>query len=184
MLLSYSMSVSNLKGSDQHEYWLSDSHINLLVFSTEKHGFLLSTLYRNLKSWTGPTLLVVKDKRGHRFGTFVTESFKPDDRIHGGGECFVFRLKHEEYEKLFDGNQNDKDEDVRLFMKGLNRRWRIYRYEPSGQESFAPHIDAGFPPSGVSESGTSLVWDDSSILCYCHQKADLSQYCISDRLPP
>ena len=80
-----------------------------LVFSTEKHGFLLSTLYRNLKSWTGPTLLVVKDNRGHRFGAFVTESFKPDDRIHGGGECFVFRLKHEEYEKLFDGKQNDNE---------------------------------------------------------------------------
>ncbi len=56
------------------------------------------------------------------------------------------------------------DDDVRLFVKGLNRRWRIYRYEPTGQESFAPHIDAGFPPSGVSESGTSLVWDDSATL--------------------
>ena len=67
-------------------------------------------------------------------------------------------------EMLAGTNQDDNDEDVRLFMKGLNRRWRIYRYEPSGQESFAPHIDAGFPPSGVSESGTSLVWDDSSSL--------------------
>lgn len=66
----------------------------------------------------------------------------------------------------FDGKNDDDDEalgDIRLFMKGLNRRWRIYRYEPSGQESFAPHIDAGFPPSGVSESG-SLVWDDSASL--------------------
>ena len=61
-------------------------------------------------------------------------------------------------------NEEGKEEDVRLFLKGLNRRWRIYRYEPSGNESFAPHIDAGFPPSGVSESGTSLVWDDSSSL--------------------
>ena len=75
-----------------------------LVFSTEVHGYLLSTLYRNLKSWTGPTLLVVKDKRGHKFGAFVTESFKPDDKIHGGGECFVFRLKHENLEQLFSDN--------------------------------------------------------------------------------
>ena len=72
-----------------------------LAFSTELHGYLLSTLYRNMKSWTGPTLLVVKDKRGHRFGAFVTESFKPDDKIHGGGECFVFRLKHENLEELY-----------------------------------------------------------------------------------
>ena len=73
-----------------------------LVFSTELHEYSLSTLYRNIKLWTGPTLLVVKDKRGNRFGAFVTESFKPDDKIHGGGECFVFRLKHDNFEKLFD----------------------------------------------------------------------------------
>ena len=72
-----------------------------LVFSTESHGYWLSSLYRSLNSWTGPTLLVIKDKRGHRFGAFVTESFKPDDKIHGGGECFVFRLKHDNMEKLF-----------------------------------------------------------------------------------
>ena len=81
-----------------------------LVFSTEVHGYLLSTLYRNLKSWTGPTLLVVKDKKGHKFGAFVTESFKPDDKIHGGGECFVFRLKHDNLEQLFsyEGDSSSK----------------------------------------------------------------------------
>ena len=63
-----------------------------------------------------------------------------------------------------DVDSTEKHDDIRLFMKGLNRRWRVYRYEPPGHESFAPHIDAGFPPSGISESGTSLVWDDSSSL--------------------
>jgi predicted O-methyltransferase YrrM len=62
------------------------------------------------------------------------------------------------------GTGTEHQDDIRLFMKGLNRRWRIYRYEPSGEESFAPHIDAGFPPSGISESGKSLVWDDSASL--------------------
>jgi hypothetical protein len=57
-------------------------------------------------------------------------------------------------------NQQE-DEDVRLFFVGLNRRWRIYRYDSSGNETFAPHIDAGFPPSGLSKDGKSLVWDDS-----------------------
>lgn len=52
-------------------------------------------------------------------------------------------------------------EDVRLFFSGLNRRWRIYRYDPAGNDTFAPHIDAGFPPSGLSVDGTTLVWDDS-----------------------
>jgi len=64
----------------------------------------------------------------------------------------------------FEENDTEKLDGIRLYMKGLNRRWRIYRYDPSGEESFAPHIDAGFPPSGVSKSGKSLVWDDSSSL--------------------
>lgn len=51
--------------------------------------------------------------------------------------------------------------DIRLVYAGLNRRWRVYRYAPGGQETFAPHIDAGFPPSGLSEDGTQLIWDAS-----------------------
>ncbi|KAG7350636.1 methyltransferase domain containing protein [Nitzschia inconspicua] len=53
------------------------------------------------------------------------------------------------------------EEDTRLVFQGLNRRWRIYRYAASGNETFAPHIDAGFPPSGLSDDQTTLVWDTS-----------------------
>ena len=42
---------------------------------------------------------------------------------------------------------------------GINRRWRCYRYEPGGVESFAAHIDCGFPPSALSSDGQILVWD-------------------------
>jgi hypothetical protein len=57
--------------------------------------------------------------------------------------------------------QPDTAEDVRLVYAGLNRRWRIYKYAPGGEESFAPHIDAGFPPSGLTSDETELVWDAS-----------------------
>jgi len=53
-------------------------------------------------------------------------------------------------------------EDVRLVFAGLNRRWRVYRYDSDGHETFAPHVDAGFPPSGISQDANTLVWDDSS----------------------
>ena len=53
------------------------------------------------------------------------------------------------------------EEDVRLVYAGLNRRWRIYRYDSFGNETFAPHIDAGFPPSGLSKDGKELLWDAS-----------------------
>ena len=67
-------------------------------------------------------------------------------------------------EMTTEGKFDEKPDDIRLYMKGLNRRWRIYRYEPSGEESFSPHVDCGFPPSGISETGKSLVWDDSCSL--------------------
>jgi uncharacterized protein YjaG (DUF416 family) len=57
----------------------------------------------------------------------------------------------------------EEKEDVRLVYAGLNRRWRVYRYEASGEEKFAPHIDAGFPPSGLTSDGSTLLWDTSSI---------------------
>lgn len=51
--------------------------------------------------------------------------------------------------------------DVEYNICGLNRRWRIYRYSADNQENFAPHIDAGFPPSSLSNDGTTLIWDST-----------------------
>ena len=59
------------------------------------------------------------------------------------------------------GNRVEDEEDIRLVYAGLNRRWRIYRYNAGGEETFAPHIDAGFPPSGLSPDGRTLVWDEN-----------------------
>ena len=56
-------------------------------------------------------------------------------------------------------------------IAGINRRLRVYRYAPGQDESFAPHIDAGFPPGGVSlDTDTKtddnrqpyLYWDASN----------------------
>ena len=52
-------------------------------------------------------------------------------------------------------------------LVGINRRFRVYKYEPGSSQTFAPHIDAGFPPGGVSldddDNGYSgkpfLHWD-------------------------
>jgi len=58
-------------------------------------------------------------------------------------------------------NLNGK-EMTQYGIVGLNRRWRVYRYEPGGVENFAPHIDAGFPPSTLSSDGSTLIWDATS----------------------
>ena len=65
-------------------------------------------------------------------------------------------------QEMMDGSgAQSTEEEVRLVFAGLNRRWRIYRYDACGNETFSPHIDAGFPPSGLSEDGNSLIWDSS-----------------------
>ena len=62
--------------------------------------------------------------------------------------------RHVDVSQVAANNQED------LIYAGLNRRWRIYRYSPGGEETFAPHIDAGFPPSGVKKDDLTLLWDD------------------------
>lgn len=49
-----------------------------------------------------------------------------------------------------------------LRMVGWNRRWRVYKYTAGTDEHFAPHIDAGFAPSGLTEDGKDIVWDISN----------------------
>jgi len=58
-------------------------------------------------------------------------------------------------------NNDDEveDDDVRYTVAGINKRWRVYRYATDGDETFAPHIDAGFPPSDLSVDGKQLIWD-------------------------
>ena len=59
------------------------------------------------------------------------------------------------------GQEMDCKDAAKLQFAGLNRRWRIYRYAPGGVQSFAPHIDAAFPPSGLTADGTDILWDIS-----------------------
>ena len=54
-------------------------------------------------------------------------------------------------ELLIDDRDVDITEEKMSFaLTGINRRLRVYRYEPNSNERFAPHIDAGFPPGGTS----------------------------------
>jgi predicted O-methyltransferase YrrM len=53
-------------------------------------------------------------------------------------------------------------------LAGINRRFRVYRYAPGSSQTFAPHIDAGFPPGGVSLDDDN---DDSSGRPYLHWDA-------------
>eukprot|EP00984_Skeletonema_dohrnii_P000451 scaffold156_cov109-Skeletonema_dohrnii-CCMP3373.AAC.2 len=80
---------------------------------------------------------------------------------------------HVDLKGVMEANTELKDTDAggetncSYSLAGINRRFRVYRYAPGSSQTFAPHIDAGFPPGGVSldDDGESssgkpyLHWD-------------------------
>lgn len=64
----------------------------VLLYSTEKHGMSLLTLYRNSKMTSGPVLLVAGDKSGAVFGGLITAPLEPSPRkkYQGTSDSFVF----------------------------------------------------------------------------------------------
>jgi len=79
---------------------------------------------------------------------------------------------HVDLKGVMEANTELQDEDAdgetncSCSLAGINRRFRVYRYAPGSSQTFAPHIDAGFPPGGVSldDDGESsgkpyLHWD-------------------------
>jgi len=73
-----------------------------LLFSTESHGFSLSTVYRVVKERDPdckiPVLLLIRDTSNHRFGAFLSEGPKLCEKSFGCGETFVFSLTSENQE--------------------------------------------------------------------------------------
>lgn len=75
-----------------------------LLYSTEEHGFSLSTMYANCKEHVGPTILAVRDSQGALFGVFATETWKPHFGHYGTGECFLW--------KAFEEHDRDQSADA------------------------------------------------------------------------
>lgn len=120
---------------------LSEEECHDLVKTTDELGF---ASYQAGKNHHGALQIIVSQELADKVGRRLSRHVDIEQ---------VTNLYHE---------MNDEEDDIRLVYAGLNRRWRVYRYAPGGEERFAPHIDAGFPPSGLSEDGTQLIWDSSS----------------------
>ncbi|KRZ08293.1 Oxidation resistance protein 1, partial [Trichinella zimbabwensis] len=65
----------------------------VLVYSSELHGFALSTLYRHMamfKDCMSPSLLVIRDTDEHTFGCVVSCLIAISDHFYGTGESLLF----------------------------------------------------------------------------------------------
>ena len=63
-----------------------------LVFSTSRDGFSLKNIYRKMERCEGPTLLVIEDTEGNRFGGLASDPFAVRESFFGTGESFLFSL--------------------------------------------------------------------------------------------
>ncbi|KAL7871065.1 hypothetical protein SRHO_G00085620 [Serrasalmus rhombeus] len=62
-----------------------------LLFSTNIHGESFTRLVGNCKSG-GPTVLLVKDTKGHIFGGFISHSWEIKPQFQGDSRCFLFSV--------------------------------------------------------------------------------------------
>ncbi|XP_060560372.1 nuclear receptor coactivator 7-like isoform X4 [Ruditapes philippinarum] len=61
-----------------------------LIYSTDKHGFSLKTLYRDMVGLESPILIAVKDTNDNIFGALTSCQLKYSDSFYGTGETFLF----------------------------------------------------------------------------------------------
>lgn len=79
-----------------------------LVYSLEKHGASLNTLYRNCEPFWDERpeyLLVIRDKNHCVFGAYVNEPFRKvseSKRYYGNGECFLWKFNESRYDEEID----------------------------------------------------------------------------------
>ncbi|CAL8262723.1 unnamed protein product [Merluccius merluccius] len=62
-----------------------------LLFSTQLHGESFSRMVAGLTR-RGPTLLLIRDSRGHVFGAFASQAWEVKPQFQGDSRCFLFTV--------------------------------------------------------------------------------------------
>jgi TBC1 domain family member 24 len=86
-----------------------------LRFSTEKHGYRLSTLYQRIAECS-PVLLFVETTDKHIMGAFLSDPVKQSQNFTGSGETFLFQLTPTPMQYKWDHKTAASAPDSRLFV--------------------------------------------------------------------
>jgi len=110
----------------------AEAHPWTLFFSTEKHGFSLKTLYRNMYKLDTPILLLVMDTNNEIFGAMLPCSLRISDSFYGTGESFLFTFYPELNFKRYNWTGSNN-----FFIKGNSESLSI----GAGEGSFGLWLD-------------------------------------------
>ncbi|GIY46292.1 oxidation resistance protein 1 [Caerostris extrusa] len=60
------------------------------IYSTSTDGFLLKSLYRKMRDFDCPVIIVMQDTENAIFGAMLSEPLRQSDGFYGTGETFLF----------------------------------------------------------------------------------------------
>ncbi|KAI9006213.1 TLD-domain-containing protein [Gaertneriomyces semiglobifer] len=88
--------ILTLHMAEQIRHYLPSLHreasVWSLVYSTDQHGISLPSLFSRSQAYGGPTVLVIEDTHGRKFGAFTNVPLAMRKGYYGNGSCFLFRL--------------------------------------------------------------------------------------------
>ncbi|KAK3590702.1 hypothetical protein CHS0354_008040 [Potamilus streckersoni] len=133
-----------------------------LIYSTDKHGFSLKTLYRCMLGLDSPILLVVKDTDDKVFGAMTSCPLKMSDYFYGTGESFLYTFYPEFRVFRWSGENN-------FFIKGNQESLAIGagRNDDCGGDYYVERqedevkIGSFLDVSGKGDAGMEVVLDVS-----------------------
>lgn len=150
-----------------------------LVYSLEQHGASLHSLYDNIRKASQPKkkigyLLIVKDRKGNKFGAYCNEPWLPTEhrKYQGNDECFLWRLQEVQDNEIISAQSTPNDKDTGDTEQTIDKirgqddaktHWRLFAYPHTGVNEFTMYCTSNFLSMGAGDGHYGLWLDDGLI---------------------